>query len=332
MVRHVRGRHGGAAICAIALVMVARGAHAEWSLALQSEAGADGCLEEEALRADVRERLGAEAAQNQPGNAIALHLERDAGDVVLAIELRDANGVLLGERELRASEAECATLRAAAVLAITVMLGSDAQRAPPAASRAAPSAPPQEEPVPVSRSLPDRAAQLELFGAAQLSAGLVPGAGLHAVAGLRSTALGGLPLELAVTFLGSAAAGLGQSSGTAQFAPLYALLAACPFGVRDHALRASACLGAQAGVLFVQAHAFTDKNESSTEPLIGVVARAPAALRVAGPLWLSGAITGGTPLLYRHVAGARADGTQRDLWHTSPIFGSVELGLGLELL
>lgn len=332
MVRRVRVRHGGAAIFAIALVMVARGAHAEWSLALQSEIGAEGCIEEEALRADLRERLGAEAAQDQAGHAIGLRLARDAGDVVLAIDLRDANGALLGERELRASEAECATLRAAAVLAITVMLGSDADRAPQVAPPAAAPAPPQEEPAPVSRSLPDRAAQLELFGAAQLSAGLVPGAGLHAVAGLRSAALAGLPLELAVTFLGGTDAGLGQSAGTAQFAPLYALLAACPFGMRDHALRASACLGAQAGVLFVQADTFTDKNRSSTEPLIGVVARAPAALRVAGPLWLSGAITGGTPLLYRHVAGVRADKTQADLWHTSPVFGSVELGLGLELL
>src|SRR6185295_72191 len=151
--------------------MVARVAHAQWSLALQNEAGAEDCLQEEALRADLSARLGAEAAEAPPRNLIALHLRRDANGFVLAIDLRDANNAPIGERELRVSGTECATLRQAAVLAIAVMLGSDVDRVPPAAARAAPAVPPQEEPAPVSRSaLPDRAAQLELFGAAQLSA------------------------------------------------------------------------------------------------------------------------------------------------------------------
>jgi hypothetical protein len=324
-----------AALACIALLAVGLWplpALAQWSLALRTDERTQNCLRSSHVALGLEQQLGRPVLLPNARRAIELWLSRVGDELVLAITLRDEAQGVIGVRELHATSAECGTLHDAAVLAIALMIGDERARAP---------ADSPSKPLPRAigaalandRTIQARPNLLALRSGAAWSVGLLPEPTLHAAAALRLSALEELPVELAFVFLGGADAALtGDSQGAAHITSAYAVLAACPLQTRPYAVQVAACLGVQAGAVFVAGHDFTARNGHSTEPLAGLVLRLPAVLRVLGPLRLWAAASVGTPLLYHRIAAVDAAGRRADLWRSSPVFSSIELGLGVELL
>lgn len=289
-------------------------------------------------------------------------MSRSGDAATLALTLRDASDALVGERVLERPAAECEELRDAAVLAIAVMMGKgesllspqpaaseppateateppavepDAAE-PPAEAAASEAAPP--EPAPIERPTPaPRAAyraplHARLFAGTTIAADIVPGVSLHAALTARVIHAIAWPIELSLYFLGESEAELGGgSSGRASFAPLFAVLATCPLGAGTGLVRADACLGVLGGVSLTSATGFSRDNDRSAQPLAGIVLRLPISLRISGPLALRASATMGTPLTYFETKAVDSEQKRQVIAETSPLFGSLDVALGLDL-
>jgi hypothetical protein len=318
------------------------------SLALQWSGTSDeiACIDLTTVTDSLRERVGANGLgePDQASRVVEINVEKNTNELTLTLVLRDHEGAVLGQRELRAAEADCATLLDAAVLAIVVMAGPEPLPAEPAevSDPPAPAAPPPQPRITASPQAADsetfpratRTAHVGRFEVGVGSAftdGIVPQPAFHAAVFTRLAVSGQLAFELSLMFLGQRDAPLpGPFNGGAHFVPLYAVLTACPLRWETSAGRISACLGAQAGMLLTQGYD-AGVNGKSVEPLAGAVVRVPCAIPLPGPIKLSVAATLGTPFIYRTVDAIDPLLKVEELWRTPPLFASVELGVGLEL-
>jgi hypothetical protein len=160
----------------------------------------------------------------------------------------------------------------------------------------------------------------------------VPGVSAHAALTARLIHAIAWPIELSMYFLGESEVELGGSSnGRASFAPLFAVLVTCPFGAGTGLVRTDACLGVLGGVSLTSATGFTQDNSRSAQPLAGIVLRLPISLRISGPLALRASATLGTPLTYFETKAVDAEKKRQVIAETSPLFGSLDVALGLDL-
>lgn len=279
----------------------------------------------------------------------------------LALVLRDRDDGVIGERMLEQPPgAQCDELRDAAVLAIAVMMGKGesllapapeeiATEPPPSTDTPQPAREPEPAPTPEALASPPRTAPAEpmpaqrppayraplharVFAGAAIAADVVPGISAHATITLRVIHAFAWPLELSLAYFGTSEAELGGASeGRVSYRPLYGVLATCPFGAGSGALRADACIGVLAGTSFTQASGFTEKNGDSVLPLAGIALRLPVSLRIAGSLSLRAAAMLGTPLMYNEVTARDSADTPRVVAETSPLFGGLDLALGIDL-
>jgi hypothetical protein len=329
------------------------------------------CITAADLASRIQARTGAplavldEPLRARPVPEIAHWIEgrmlRSGDAATLALTLRDASDALIGERVLERPITQCEELRDAAVLAIAVMMGKGealltpqpAATEPPATEATEPAAaepdtaePPAEAP---SEPAPPAPAQVErpasppratyrapiharLFAGATIAADIVPGVSAHAALTARVIHAIAWPIELSMHFLGQSEAELGGSSnGRATFTPLFAVLTTCPFGTGTGLMRVDACLGVLGGVSLTSATGFTQDNNRSAQPLAGIVLRLPISLRISGPLALRASATIGTPLTYFKTTAFDSERKEQVIAETSPLFGSLDVALGLDL-
>jgi hypothetical protein len=171
-----------------------------------------------------------------------------------------------------------------------------------------------------------------LFAGATIATDIVPGVAAHAAITARVIHAIAWPIELSMYFLGESEAELGgSSSGRVTFAPLFAVLTTCPFGTGTGVMRVDACLGVLGGVSLTSATEFTRDNDRTAQPLAGIVLRLPISLRISGPLALRASATMGTPLYYFETKAVDSEKKSQVIAETSPLFGSLDIALGLDL-
>lgn len=90
------------------------------------------CPDEDWLRTEVMNRLGADPFAGSPGVVVEVRVEATARGRRARLRLRERDGRVLGERELTSREADCRALGSTLALAVAVALDElgDADRAP----------------------------------------------------------------------------------------------------------------------------------------------------------------------------------------------------------
>jgi hypothetical protein len=140
-------------VAVVAALLVAAPASAAPALAhLQyaREAGAERCLDEAALRAQVAARLGREPFNDRALTTVSVTLSKAPRGLKARIELVDATGEVTGARELSSRRPDCAELGAAVELAVSIAIDPLSFAGGPSPAEVAPT--PERAPVPVSVS------------------------------------------------------------------------------------------------------------------------------------------------------------------------------------
>lgn len=309
------------------------GASAQVKLDWQRQAGAEACPDAANMRALVVARVGAGLLSEGDGATRALE-----GEVAKAfpghrvhIRLREQTGELVGERVLVDGAADCAALTEATALAIALLFES-APPTPKAPDGPAPTAAAvaQERPlVPQPRHATSSPWQYELAAGALGSIGLLPAPRAHAFLRLRVAPTQTYALELALVALGAARVRLGgDSPASARFSTTQAWLAGCRTIGRSGRLGLAACAGLVAGVLRADGSGFSERDYHRRAPLLAGNARMRSELTLLGPLSASLGIGLAVPFVHTSFVALDTSGRPRELTHTRPLFGTLELALG----
>ncbi|HEY8075289.1 MAG TPA: hypothetical protein VIF62_14290 [Labilithrix sp.] len=316
--------------------------------------GADSCIATQALARSVEDRLGrpgkvfVSAAQADVSVEGRIEKKKEGWHAVISI--RDAQGALLGTRELDRPDPSCDAMSEPLAFVIAVMIDPEAamrdrsKESPAAASATttASSAPPPPLPPPPATSdnppppPPPKKSEPWIFeggAAATLAAGLTP-----------SVALGGAieailyPPGVPVGFRGFTALypsvfGLGQASADgarASFDLLYAGGSVCPTLRRR--VNLMLCLGGHLGAIRVHADtANRGIDDGSILPIWNAVLEGRVSIPIVHPIGIAGGLGATLPLLRPSFDFKRSDGTTTDtLFKVSPV--ALTASAGVELM
>jgi hypothetical protein len=252
------------------------------------------CLGEEGLARAVNDYLGRDAfAVGRVDLVLAVNLERLPDRTWRAVlELRDPSGTALGARELVSSTELCASLDEPLVLAVALMVDSEAEPAPisPVAEPE-----PEPEPEPPAAPPPRRAPPawrwaVDVDASVAVEAGLLPaarpglelGLELEAASWLSARVSGFAFLPAASELPGNAEVGIWLAGG---------VLALCP-GIRaGRGFRAALCAGPVYGLLVATSRGLDGGGTAGRRFLAGAVGLrgvAPLGARWSGVVELRG--------------------------------------------
>ena len=163
-------------------------------LAYVRESGAEQCPDESVLRDSVLTRLGYDPFDDRAPTLLVAVVRRSGDSLVARIELHDASGRVLGERDLRGSGTSCDELASAMAIALSLGIdplsatatppsGADSNAALPPTPSPPSASPPQpviiESPAPEPPSTPparEPSIRARLSGGALVSWGISPAA------------------------------------------------------------------------------------------------------------------------------------------------------------
>jgi len=312
---------------AVALLLVAtvvsaapparrKGARLVWARGALAER----CVGQLGLEEDVKSRLGYDSLALPPELAIEGVVVRAGTGFRAELVVRDADGKLLGTRQLTSPDADCRALGDAVAVAITVAIDPEVGGTRTAQVEEQPGplavAPPVPCPVPAPAPAPPRGHVALMAGA---SAGLVPDVSL--VTSLRAHLAMGPAWEVGASasfWPESRTAGLGFALTTAELEGCMAPLASARV-VRW-------CAGAHVGLFQVFVHApELAPVEVGMFPWAAVEAGPSLSFPLVGPLRLEAGATAIFPLL-RRQAFLRGESTP--VWEESGVGGRAELGVG----
>lgn len=303
----------------------ARAVHLSWVRAPEAlECGDAG-----QVQADVVRRLGKSPFSEPSKVFVEATVSKPDGVFVAQLEMRDEAGTSLGSRRVASEAPTCASLVAAAGLAIALMIDPDAALAPPSAPAPVPPslplAPPRIIAAPPEVPTP-RAPQLTFGVGALVAARLLPQAAVGVRLGADQRLASRLHAELSLSFLPQVRQELrGVDVG---FGLTYGSLGLCYEPLAAARVTLAACGFGQVGAMSVNAY---DPARSRTGQLLwstaGLGLRAGWA--VAEPLVLRVGVEGTTPIQRREYAVARVSEPAVVVFRDPALAATLHLGLAL---
>lgn len=295
--------------------------------------GADassGCLGAVALAREVEDSLGRPAFSPRSNDlVVVVAMERRATSGWRAlVQIRDANGATLGERELVSETDACASLNEPLVFAVTLMVDSELAKPKP---------PPAQEPPVRERGSRSRrelgsegghrstlALDVALLGAF----GTLPEPTLGGDLGLEWSALRwlGLRAHLAALVPRSRAA---RGDAGARFGMFEAGLQACPT-TRFGDVQLAACAGLEGGLLTADSHGFAG-GDDVVRPIYGWSAGLRGKVRLGGSSSLAASASALLPQhRERFVYGTGEEEERRVLFEMARVCALVGVGVGFD--
>lgn len=310
--------------------------------------GADACIATQPLARSVEERLGRSVFVSASAADVSVEgrIEKKGAGFKAVITLRDAKGALLGTRQLERKDGACEAMNAELALVIAVMIDPDAAVRPrtedagapeaaavPNVTASAPPPPPPTEtaaPPPPPPSTPPERDRWRVGAAANIatSIGIAPHPTLGA--GANWTLLfPKVPLALrgaADVFYPTTAIANVSAQGTTARATYDLVMiqgALCPL-LRDATLDVLLCGGTQIGGL--RARDVSGGVKEETLPVVNLTVEGRLAIRMFGPLEMSGGVGGVLPLTH----GKSTYGNET-LHEVSPFAFQADVGVGVSL-
>ncbi|MGK3960141.1 hypothetical protein WMF38_44715 [Sorangium sp. So ce118] len=346
-------------LVAAALVAAARPARASSgeqtaSLSWVRLAGAEACVGTRALAQAVEARLGRAALVSAARADLTIEGRIEpggSGGWRAVIAVADAEGAVLGTREIATASPRCGAIDSELALAIALMIDPSATLsasappalaapAPPPASSPAPVPPPGPAPPPppqviVQRILipvpppappPPEPWRIEVGAGPLFGLGLLPSPGVAAAIRARLTPPRFLSLEVGGTVWAPNETTTGASS--TRFSWSEGFVSACPVSIGS-ATRLSACAGARLGALRVNGIGFgVDRTDERLTA--GITLDVRLARRLFGPLTAGGGLGLIAPLVRDTFYYIDAEGRDREVFQMAPLAGTADVLLGVD--
>ncbi|WP_437501002.1 hypothetical protein [Sorangium sp. So ce1099] len=344
-------------LVAAALVAAARPARASSgeqtaSLSWVRLAGAEACVGARALAQAVEARLGRAALVSAARADLTIEGRIEpggSGGWRAVIAVADAEGAVLGTREIATASPRCGAIDSELALAIALMIDPSARlspSAPPALAVPAPPpapasasvpppgpAPPPQVivqriliPVPPPASPPPAPWRVEVGAGPLFGLGLLPSPGVAAVIRARLTPPRFLSLEVGGAIWAPSETTTGAF--TTRFSWGEGFVSACPVSIGS-ATRLSACAGARLGALRVNGIGFgVDRTDERLTA--GVTLDVRLARRLFGPLTAGGGLGLVVPLVRDTFYYIDARGRDREVFQMAPLAGTADVLLGVD--
>ncbi|WP_437996437.1 hypothetical protein WMF26_36050 [Sorangium sp. So ce185] len=341
------------ALLAAALVAAARPARASSgeqtaSLSWVRLAGAEACVAARALAQAVEARLGRAALVSAARADLTIEgrVEPGAsGGWRAVIAVADADGALLGTREIATASPRCGAIDDELALAIALMIDPSAVLSPGAPPAPPPPAPPPPPPAPapapsqpeilVQRILipvpppappPPAPWRVEVGAGPLFGLGLLPSPGAAAAIRARLTPPRFWSFEVggAVWFPNEATTG----ASSARFSWGEGFVSACPVSLGS-ATRLSACAGARLGALRVGGLGF-GVDRADERLTAGGALDVRLTRRLVGPLTAGGGLGLIVPLVRDTFFYVDAQGRDREIFQMAPLAGTADVLLGVD--
>ncbi|WP_044986457.1 hypothetical protein [Sorangium cellulosum] len=340
------------ALLAAALVASARPARASSgeqtaSLSWVRLAGAEACVAARALAQAVEARLGRAALVSAARADLTIEgrVEPGAsGGWRAVIAVADADGALLGTREIATASPRCGAIDGELALAIALMIDPSASLSPgappppavPAPPPAQPPAPAPSQPqvivqrilIPVPPPAPPPPApwRVEIGAGPLFGLGLLPSPGVAAALRARLTPPGSWSFEVggAVWFPNEATTG----ASSTRFSWGEGFVSACPVSLGS-ATRLSACAGARLGALRVGGLGF-GVDRADERLTAGGALDVRLTRRLVGPLTAGGGLGLIVPLVRDTFFYVDAQGRDREIFQMAPLAGTADVLLGVD--
>lgn len=330
------------AVCAL-VISSTRTAHAgerTSSLSWVKLDGADSCITTQDLAQAVEKRLERKVfvSASEADVSVEGHIQRSAGKWRAVITIRDAEGKLLGTRDLDSAEKECSSLDEPLALVVSILIDPDAELDAPPQPAEPPSAKPPPAPpprvvvkrervlVPVERAAPEPwRVEASLGGAVAL--GLLPGAapGVGAFVAVEPPHFIGLFVAGNYWLTRSIDAEGGAESDVSL---AYAGGGACPLSFAEGRILYRLCAGVAFGSLQSKGKGF-DVTENDEKLSAQLLLPNRFLFRIAGPLALAAGVTVLVPLSRTELTYRTSDGVSHSLYDPSPVGGAADVGLAL---
>jgi hypothetical protein len=320
------------ALACLVIALATSGGHAQEdarvSVVLRWDVEGTGCPSAEAVQRAVERLLARPVFVTDGGRGdveVDARLERDGGELVLLLALRDATGEI-GTRAVRGT-GSCAQITEAAPLVLAllvdlrrseVVLHVEPEPAPPEVIPT-PAAPPPEPPV---ARVATWGVELAVGVSGELALLPTPTVSARARATLRPPGWPALALRGAVVFPSTT-----EGERRARFAAALIGLTACPDLVGDATVRLAACGGVELGALEATG-VDLDVVRTQTVPLAQLVAGLELRASPWPALTLGAALEGGVPLV-QHAFTFTQRSTETLLVTLEPVWVRLELFVGV---
>lgn len=293
--------------------------------------GGESCIEATALERAVETRLGRTVFVGRSSADVVIVARigpaRSGPGWVVDLELRTAEGHVIGTRELTTTDSSCSALNPSLALVVALMIDIPKSQLPPRTVQRTP-APPLERPTPI-RLPPERPPshwRVEVKLTATTALGLLPGVAPGARLGWGFKPPGFFLTELDATLY--AKSEVRSGSVGSRFSLVSAGLYICPVSLGTSGARLWGCLSGGLGLISSEGFGFA-RNLRQNRPLYSAGLQVRAAVPLAGPLELRGGLGFGVPLTRDRFTYRTTAGREIELFRIAPIFGGGELGLGL---
>lgn len=304
-------------------------------------AGAEACIGPVELARAIDERLGRRVIVPPASADVSVEGRvepSEGGGFRALIALTQADGIVIGSREVVTTSANCRELDPKLVLVIALTVDPDATERPPEHD---PSPPPEDDPAPseprtvVRREVvyvrepgpkptSDRwTAELRVAGAAL--AGVLPGITPGAVAAVSLEPPKLWPIELWGSAWLERDAGGDEGARLSLFMLGLRTCPSVPLGARWHAL---ACAGAAAGALRARGFGF-DRTSDESKLLILATAGIGVRFELTANTFAQLGVSLDAALLRPRFFYEESTGEEREVHRVPAVGGHAELGLGL---
>ncbi|KYF67564.1 hypothetical protein [Sorangium cellulosum] len=348
-------RAAGLALVAAALAAAARPARASSgeqtaSLSWVRLAGAEACVGARALAQAVEARLGRAALVSAARAELTIEGRIEpvgSGGWRAVLAVADADGALLGTREIATASPRCGAMDDELALAIALMIDPSAKLSPgapppltapaplPAPSPAPATAPPPPAvivqrvlvPVPPAAPPPPAPWRVEVGAGPLLGLGLLPSLGVAATVRARLTPPRFLSFEVGgVVWLPDEAT---SGASATRFSWGEGFVSACPVALGS-ATRLSACAGVRLGALRVGGVGFSVDHADERLTAAGAL-DVRLTRRLVGPLTAGGGLGLIVPIVRDTFYYTDAQDQTREVFQMAPLAGTADVLLGVEL-
>jgi hypothetical protein len=305
--------------------------------------GADACIASKPLAERVERILGRTVFVSASDAELAIEgrVERRASPISpgasgapgppggwrAVLRVADANGTVVGTREIEVDGEDCHALDDSVAFVVAVMIDPDADRRPKPTAPTTPVAPP------VAPSVAPQRWQLHVSGGAEAALGLLPSIAMGPLARLRI----GAPVwaaEISGTYLVPQTQGVEVQGAHAEveWSLAFAGAALCPrfFATADGALSLVACAGVDAGSFRSRGSGFLLTSDS-TDAIVLARAGLRGEWRFARRFFAALEPRAAVPLARERYEYTDASGASVPLFRMAAVAGALNLTLGVAL-
>jgi len=319
-------------------------------LEVQRGPGTEQCIDAVGLKRAVELRLQRRAfrADTSATLDVRVQLSHSAAGFRADLTLRARSGALLGRRSLLTAAPHCSALDDSLALVVALLVDAPqpvdvASGEPNSATSAAPAeaasghaaaptpAPPVADEAAILRVPQDTPArrepwQFEVSAAALATAGPLPGLAPGAELGFGAKPPALPSIRLFAGMLPARRLQRADRAAGARFSLLQLGLEVCPLSLGSGVVHWFGCAGQSLGRLRVAAFGFDD-NQSKTHLVYSLLLQTGLTISLAGPLSARFAARAELPLLRGVFEYGSSDGTERALFETTPLTGTLDAGL-----